>query len=78
MESIIFRYINKNGDILTAIGSHKFYKNKAKTCKQVIAILGFSHTEEVWGCLVEKTESELLETLEAMLWENSLFVEHLS
>lgn len=70
--------MNMEGDILVAIGSYKFYKNKAKTCRQIIATLGLEHTEEVWEYMCDKTERELLDTLEAMLWDNSLYVEHMN
>jgi hypothetical protein len=61
--------------MMTAIGSHQFYKNKAKTCRQIIAILGLEHSEEIWRYMCDRTNNELLDTLEAMLDENSLYVE---
>lgn len=76
MESVIFRYMNRGGDVVLAIGSQKFFHHKLRTARQLMEMVMLVHTDEQWHELTEKTQEELCETLEAILWENALVVEH--
>lgn len=76
MQSIIFRYINKEGDVPVAIWSYKFYKERAKVSRQIITTLGWEHTEEMRKQLTELSNSELLDVLEAMLDKYEIYCEH--
>jgi hypothetical protein len=76
MESIIFRYINADGDVPIAIGSYRFYRDTAKVSRQIITTLGREHTEEMWKQLTELSNSELLDVLEAMLDQYEIYCEH--
>lgn len=60
---------------MLSIGSKKFFHQKIKTCRQLLEMVMLVHSDEQWEELVEKTQEELYETLETMLWENPFYVE---
>lgn len=76
MDSVVFRYLNEDREVVIAIGSYAFYKEKMKTAKQLISVVGWKQTEEQWYNMVELEQEELYEMLNLIMDTCILKVEH--
>jgi len=76
MLSVVFRYLNEKREEVIAIGSYAFYKNKMKTAKQLISVVGWKQTEEQWYNMVELEQEDLYELLNMIMDSHVLMVEH--
>ena len=76
MLSVVFRYLNEKREEVIAIGSYAFYKNKMKTAKQLISVVGWKQTEEQWYNMVELEQEDLYELLNMIMDSHKLKVEY--
>lgn len=76
MKSIIFRYLNEEREEVIAIGSYAFFKNKMKTAKQLISVVGWKQTDEQWYHMVELEQEDLYELLNMIMDSHPLRVEN--
>lgn len=63
MESIIFRYLDKDREELVGVTSYEYYKKKMQTAKQLICVVGWRHTKEQWEEMKSLDEQQLYEVL---------------
>lgn len=59
MQSVIFEYVNKDGDECISIWSMEYFITTCKNCKQIINALQRQHSEEDWEMMINARQNEL-------------------
>lgn len=74
MKSIIFEYVNNDGDECTSIWSPLYFDKTRRNCKQIICALQWSHSKEDWQLMVNATQEDLLRALTNAIRNNPKYV----
>lgn len=74
MQSVIFTFINCEGDECVSIGSMQYFKSTRKTCKQLVNAIAWNHSEDDREVMMSGTQDELYTALMNTLKNNQLHV----
>ena len=78
MESIIFEYIDDEGNECVSIGNMAFLQETMRNCYEVINVLQRNHSEEDWERFCDMSQEEIYSLLQWAIQKNMLHVLYLN
>jgi hypothetical protein len=70
MKSVVFMFVNEDGEEMISVGNMAYYNSVAKTCRQLICCMTMEHTEEERYEMTGMEQEELGPYLQSMIFDN--------